>query len=49
MANSRDQHAGLAVLDVSMPGTPGIDACRELRADLALQRIPQEYAVVLRA
>jgi two-component system response regulator MtrA len=40
VAACRDQHADLAVLDVMMPGMTGIDACRELRADPALERIP---------
>ena len=40
VAACRDEHADLAVLDVMMPGMTGIDACRELRADPTLQRIP---------
>ena len=30
----------LAVLDVMMPGMSGVEACREMRADAALARIP---------
>jgi DNA-binding response OmpR family regulator len=30
----------LALLDVSMPGSSGVDICREVRADPGLRRLP---------
>ncbi len=40
VAACREVLPDLAVLDVTMPGMSGLEACRELRADPALAGIP---------